>query len=131
MSRNAKISKVFVWSVFEEYIDKKLINSAGLGEIIQFPQDENEKYLIPILGCFAFPKQWEIQNRRIEKIEYISNGKAVYQFDKFEQFEKHWSENHSFANPDNEYHIHFSDGFVKNRMMRNVNKKSDLEEFRF
>ena len=131
MSKNVNISKVYVWSVFEEFIDKKLINSAGLGEIIQFPKDQNEKYLIPILGCFAFPKQWEIQNRKIEKIEYISNGKVVYQFDKYEQFENHWNENHSFANPDNEYLIHFSDGFFKTRRMEDVNKKSDLEEFRF
>jgi len=131
MSKNVNISKVYAWSVFEQYIDKKLINSAGLGEIIHFPKDENEKYLIPILGCFAFPKQWEIQNRRIEKIEYLSNGKVVYQFDKYEQFENHWNENHSFANPDNEYLIHFSDGFVKNRRMGDVNMKTDLEEFRF
>ena len=131
MMRKTPITNVFVWSTFEEYIDKNLINSAGLGETIKFPTDEHEKYLIPILGCFAYPEQQNSQNRKIKKIEYISNGKSVYQFDNYEKFEEHWKTNNSFANPDNEYHIHFSDGAIKTRRMGDISKKSDLEEFMF
>ena len=131
MLRKVDIKNVFIWSVFEEFIDKNLLKSVGLDEIVRFPKDEYEKFLIPILGCFKYHEQLERQNRKIVNIDYMSNGRAVYKFDKYLNFEAHWQANNSFANPENEYHIHFSDGFIKTRKMGDISSESDLEEFKF
>lgn len=124
-------SKVFVWSVYEEFIDKELLKNAGFGEIIQFPSNEEEKFLIPILGCFAYSKQKNSTNRKIIYIEYVSAGRIAYDFKEFVEFENHWKSNNSFANPDNEYHMHYNDGSIKIRRMGDITSSIDLEEFIF
>ncbi len=130
-SKKTTDNRVFVWSVYEEYINKNQLKDSGLGEIISFPKDENQKNLIPILGCFAYPKQLKLTSQTIKRIEYISNSKSVYQFTEYSDFETHWNTNHTFASPKNEYHIFYSDDSVKIRKMADIKEKKDLEEFIF
>jgi len=123
--------KIFIWSAIEEYLDKQMLEKAGLKDILHFPTDENEKSIIPIFGCFEYLSYLKREKARIEYIEYWAMAKMQYQFRTYDEFYKHWKSVKSFANNENVYKIFYVNGVEKVLKMDELKYEYELEQYRY
>ena len=121
---------VCIWSSKSEFIDPHILaeNQFGLNFIL--PQNESEKSIIPVAGLFAYVN-YQKPAKTILKIDYFSGEEKIYSFSTYKQFLDHWSNVKSFANPDNQYRVHYSDNVVKSIKIRDLDDIMQLEEYKF
>ena len=69
--------KIFIWSAIEEYLAKEMLIHAGFGDILHYPQNEDEKLKIPITGCFEYQNYLDREKPAIELIEYWAMNESM------------------------------------------------------
>jgi hypothetical protein len=121
---------VCILSNREEFIDEELLQNNNAGFDFYLPKNEEDRLKIPLLGLFAYP-DYKKPQRTILRIEYYSGNEKIYTFENYDGFTKHWSEVKTFANPDNEYRVFYTDGLIIPVKMRGINYKIELETYKF
>lgn len=121
---------VCIWSEKSEFIDEKTLKENQYDLEFVLPASEEDRNLIPVVGLFEFA-EYQKPSKTILKIEYFSGEEKIYTFNGYKEFCDHWTNVRSFANPDNEYRVYFSDNVIKPIKIRDLNYESQLEEYKF